>query len=129
MDFAHAPSKVKASLQAVRDKHPEKKLVACLELHTYSSLNKDFLPQYEGSLHPADVAMVYYDPHTLKMKRLPDLDPAYVRSCFGKMDLEIIHDPETMQRRVEEETREEAVLLLMSSGTFGGMDIKKATTK
>ena len=82
-DFAHAPSKVKASVEALRQRYPEKRITVFLELHTFSSLNKAFLPQYLGSLNAADQAYVYYSPHTLEMKNLPAISPEFVRECFG----------------------------------------------
>ena len=82
-DFAHAPSKVEATLKAVRDQYPGKKIVAALELHTFSSLNKKFLPLYKGTLAPADSAAVFFQKHTLEMKRLPPLDPEEVAEHFG----------------------------------------------
>ncbi|HUX84057.1 MAG TPA: Mur ligase family protein, partial [Chitinophagaceae bacterium] len=86
-DFAHAPSKVRATVRAVHTQFPEKILVAVLELHTYSSLDDRFLPQYHGSLDPAQVAVVYYSPHALELKRLPPLDPESIRKGFDREDL------------------------------------------
>ncbi|MBK8830469.1 MAG: peptidoglycan synthetase, partial [Saprospiraceae bacterium] len=84
LDFAHAPSKVRATVNAVREKHPNAYIIACLELHTFSSLNPAFLPQYKGALAEADVKILYYSPHTLSIKKLPDLSPGQLTSYFDE---------------------------------------------
>jgi UDP-N-acetylmuramate: L-alanyl-gamma-D-glutamyl-meso-diaminopimelate ligase len=86
-DFAHAPSKVKATVDAVREMHPNADLVACLELHTFSSLNPGFLPLYKDSLIGADLRIVYFSPHTLAIKKLPDLSPGQLAEHFNAPDL------------------------------------------
>jgi UDP-N-acetylmuramate: L-alanyl-gamma-D-glutamyl-meso-diaminopimelate ligase len=125
-DFAHAPSKVKATLQAVKEQFPGRKVIACLELHTYSSLNKDFLGHYEGSLEPADFAIVYFNPHALQIKRLPAITPEQVREGFRKEGLEVFTESRKMVDRLNEETDPDEVLLLMSSGNYDGVDLKEA---
>ena len=119
-DFAHAPSKVRATTAAVKAQSGDRPLTAALELHTFSSLNADFLPQYAGALDAADHAFVYYSPHTLEMKRLPPLDPDTVCRAFGRADLRVLTDA----AELEEVTQAAATgnLLLMSSGRWNGYD-------
>jgi UDP-N-acetylmuramate: L-alanyl-gamma-D-glutamyl-meso-diaminopimelate ligase len=122
-DFAHAPSKVKATIQAVRDQFPGRKLVAVLELHTYSSLQAGFLPQYAGALDPADEAAVFYSEHALELKRLPPLDPTAVAAAFGKPGLAVLHTPEALSAWLDARNYRDANLVLMSSGTFDGLNL------
>ncbi len=128
-DFAHAPSKVKATLQAVRDQYPGRRVVACLELHTYSSLSKEFLGHYAGTLDPADAALVYFNPHALQIKRLPPITPEQVREGFGNPDLEVFTDSKELVERLFREQQPESVLLLMSSGDYDGMNLKELAGK
>ena len=96
-DFAHAPSKVRASLHAIREQYPTKNIVACLELHTYSSLSREFLGHYLGSLDEADAAMVYYSEHAIRLKRLPPITKEQVKEGFGNPGMEVYTDPEELQ--------------------------------
>lgn len=121
-DFAHAPSKLKATVKAVKEFFPEKKLLACMELHTFSSLNRDFLRQYKGSMEDADQAIVFYSPHALQMKKLPDLDPAEVATAFGKPGLRVFTAADTLLDALEKDMEKDSILLFMSSGAFGGLD-------
>jgi UDP-N-acetylmuramate: L-alanyl-gamma-D-glutamyl-meso-diaminopimelate ligase len=123
-DFAHAPSKVKATLQAVREQFPDRRVIACLELHTYSSLNKDFLPQYSGSLDSADAAIVYFSPHALQLKRLPEITREQVVAGFGNTELEVYTSPAELSERLFRELGPGTVLLMMSSGNYDGIDLK-----
>ncbi len=123
LDFAHAPSKAKATVEAVRKLHPERRLIACLELHTFSSLNKEFLPLYKGSLDPADFAAVFYSPHTLEMKKMPPVAPAEIQAAFEKAGLQVFTERADLEAFIKGQDLENANLLLMSSGNFGGMDI------
>jgi len=123
LDFAHAPSKLKATTTAVKDWYPAQKLVAVFELHTYSSLNAEFLPQYKDALANADVAMVLFSEHALKMKRMPMLDPQFVKECFGQSDLKVFTDKDELRTAIVSEMDSKSNLLLMSSGTFDGMDL------
>jgi UDP-N-acetylmuramate: L-alanyl-gamma-D-glutamyl-meso-diaminopimelate ligase len=123
-DFAHSPSKVKATLNAFLEKYSNKHVTAVFELHTFSTLNKDFLPGYKHALDGAERAAVFYDPHVLQLKRMPELSPEFVKSCFGRADLEIITDKEEL-RRFLLATPENAALLLMSSGNWGGLPLKE----
>lgn len=122
-DFAHAPSKVNATIQAVREQFPARKLYAVLELHTYSSLQAAFLPQYKGALDPADAAVVFYSPHALAIKGLPMLDPAEVERAFGSAGVVVLTDREALEEWLNNRDYENANLLLMSSGNFDGLQL------
>lgn len=123
-DFAHSPSKVKASLNAVKELYPCKKLLACLELHTYSSLNSTFLKQYEGALNPADKAVVFYTPEAISQKGLEEISAEEIGEAFGRNDLEIFENSEAFHEFLENQSFQNTVLLLMSSGDFGGISPK-----
>jgi len=127
-DFAHAPSKVMASVKAVAELHADRNLVAVMELHTYSSLNKDFVPQYKGSLDAAEQAVVYYDPHTLKIKKLPALDEDFISKSFAHDNLMVFTDAEKLRSFLKEENWLNKDLLLMSSGKLGGLDKTEIVT-
>lgn len=119
-DFAHAPSKVKATVHGVKASYPERKVTAVLELHTFSSLNKDFIPTYADAMAGADEAIVFYDPSVLAHKRLPPLNPEFVSKCFGDHpDLRIFTDAAALHDEVQNLAPKDRVLLLMSSGWFG----------
>ncbi|MFQ5445483.1 MAG: UDP-N-acetylmuramate--L-alanine ligase, partial [Saprospiraceae bacterium] len=117
-DFAHAPSKVKATVTAVKKLHPERKLVACVELHTFSSLNKAFLPHYNGTLAGAGVACVYYNPHTLEMKKMPPIDPGEIQRNFNHPNLHVFTERQELEGFLLSQNWRSSNLLLMSSGTF-----------
>lgn len=119
-DFAHAPSKVRATTAGVRASFPDRRLLACFELHTFSSLNRDFLPTYAGALDAADEAVVYFDPAVLEHKRLPDLDPEEVKLCFGRDDLQVVTSREALEALWAGWQSEPRAVLLMSSGWFSG---------
>lgn len=124
-DFAHAPSKLKATLDAVREAYPAHKLVACFELHTYSSLSEQFLKEYTGSMNSADVAIVYFSHHALQLKGLPPLSKEEVYGHFGTQGLAVIDNKTELQDTVAKytgNTDQPVCLLLMSSGTFDGID-------
>ena len=120
-DFAHAPSKVRATVRAVRALHPERKLYAILELHTFSSLNRDFLPHYKQTLDAADEVVVFFNEHTLAIKKLPPLSPEIVASAFAHPALTVITDREKLATWLDERDLNDASLLMMSSGNFGGL--------
>jgi UDP-N-acetylmuramate: L-alanyl-gamma-D-glutamyl-meso-diaminopimelate ligase len=127
-DFAHSPSKVAATTKAVREQYPERKLVACLELHTYSSLNPEFLKEYEGALDHADVAVVFYSPDAVKIKKLDDISYEQISQSFRRDDLIIYTNPEDFKEYLFNVDLENSALLLMSSGNYGGLnfdDVKK----
>ncbi len=124
-DFAHAPSKLKATLDAVREAYPNHNLVACFELHTYSSLNEQFLSEYGHSMDAADTSIVYFSHHALQLKGLPSLETATVQRYFLHEDLSVIDNKEDLQTAVIKaigHTGKPTCLLLMSSGTFDGID-------
>jgi UDP-N-acetylmuramate: L-alanyl-gamma-D-glutamyl-meso-diaminopimelate ligase len=122
-DFAHAPSKVKATLQAVREQFPGRRVVACLELHTFSSLNNEFLGQYTGTLDPADNAIVYFNPHALQLKRLQEITADQITEGFGKPGLEVFTSSKLLVERLLQKEDNGEVLLLMSSGNYDGLDL------
>lgn len=123
LDFAHAPSKVKATTNAVKDWYSTTPLVAVFELHTFSSLNAEFLPQYKDALKSADRAIVLYSEHALKMKKMPPLDPNFVKQCFGGESIEICTNSDQLQAILDELELSNSNLLLMSSGVFDGLDL------
>ena len=122
-DFAHSPSKLRATVNAVREHYPEKQLVACMELHTFSSLMADFLPQYEGCMEQADKAFVYFNPKVLEHKKLPPISAEEVRKAFGTENVEVFTDSQALQARLREIEYKNTALLLMSSGNFDGVNI------
>lgn len=122
-DFAHSPSKLKATVDAVREQFPGRRLTACMELHTFSSLSEEFLDQYAGSLDAADTAIVFYDPHAVQLKRLPPVPPERIRKAFQREDLQVITTPTELMGAVRGGAEGEGVLLMMSSGNFGGLDL------
>ncbi|MGN6196582.1 MAG: UDP-N-acetylmuramate--L-alanine ligase [Ginsengibacter sp.] len=122
-DFAHAPSKVKASINAVKQQFPEKKLVAILELHTFSSLNKDFMNQYKGAMDQADGAIVFYSKHALDLKRMQFLEPKVVKNGFEKQNLEVITERKILEKKLKQYHFNNTNFLFMSSGNYDGMDI------
>lgn len=124
LDFAHSPSKVKATVEAVRSRYPEKKLIACLELHTYSSLSRDFLPLYEGTLEKASAAFVYYNPHAVALKKLEPVSPETISNAFGGNNIRVFTDSVELFRAINEPGAVNAVYLFMSSGDFDGQDIR-----
>ena len=121
-DFAHAPSKAEATVKAVKEQFPDKKVVAVFELHTYSSLRKDFLSHYQGSLDLADVAAVYCNPHVFELKKMPIVSPVEIQQGFSRM-VEVFSDREQLQDFIQNEIGDDRVLLLMSSGNFDGMPL------
>lgn len=126
-DFAHAPSKVDATTEAVRNQFPGKRVLAVVELHTFSSLNKDFLPQYKGCLASADVALVYFDAHTLAAKQLEPITAEDIFNAFGQPNLRVFTNSTELQQYIIEQRNAADIFLLMSSGTFGGLDITSLT--
>ncbi|WP_187261996.1 UDP-N-acetylmuramate--L-alanine ligase [Pontibacter beigongshangensis] len=127
-DFAHAPSKVKATTEAVKQQFPKRQLVACLELHTFSSLNKAFLPQYKDALNKADVPLVYFNPATIAHKRMERLSEAEIKTCFGNPSIRVFTDSEALQQELQNVNWTNTNLLLMSSGTFNNLNLEALTT-
>ena len=128
-DFAHAPSKVKATIEAVKKQFPDRQLVAALELHTYSSLNELFLSEYRGALDLADHAAVFYSRHALELKRLPLLSPEKVAAGFGKPGLAVFNEKEELAAWLMEQSYKNVNLLYMSSGNYDGLDLVALTNK
>ncbi len=124
-DFAHAPSKVSASMQACREAFPKEKVLGILELHTFSSLNIDFIGQYKGSMDPADKAIVYFNPEVVKHKNLPDLNREKVQEAFGNKDIVVIEDSDTLKELILQEKDQYSIMVLMSSGNFDGINWKE----
>ena len=121
-DFAHSPSKVEATTNAVKEQYVDRKLLACLELHTYSSLNEDFLKEYIGTLDQADEAVVFYSPHAVKIKRLKEVSEQQIAKAFKRDDLVIYTDPKEFKDFLFSQDLTNTALLLMSSGNYGGLD-------
>ena len=121
-DFAHSPSKVEATTKAVKAQFPNRQLVACLELHTFSSLNKDFLGEYANKLNAADVPVVYFSPKTLENKKLPAITPEDIKVHFNNPNLHIFTDNDSLKDFLLAQRWRSSNLLMMSSGTFNGLD-------
>jgi len=124
-DFAHSPSKVMATTKAVREQFPAKKLIACLELHTYSSLNPEFLKEYQKSLDPADEAVVFFSPEALEIKKMQPISKEQIRKAFDKKDLIVYTTPQEFKEHLQDLDYSNSVLLLMSSGNYGGLDFEE----
>ncbi len=129
LDFAHAPSKLKATVAAVKAQFSARKLVACFELHTFSSLNKAFLQEYRHALAAADEAVVFFNEHTLKMKKMPPLSREEVAAAFAHPNLKIFTDNQDFIAFLAAQNFEQCNLLLMSSGTFNGLNLKALAQK
>ncbi|MGM0625101.1 MAG: UDP-N-acetylmuramate--L-alanine ligase [Bacteroidota bacterium] len=123
LDFAHAPSKVKATCHAVKEQYPDKKLIACLELHTFSSLSKDFIPQYANSMAAADEACVYFNHSVVKHKNLPALDTKFIEKAFHT-PIEVFTDSDALMDELHNKQMDNTVLLIMTSGSFDGRDLQ-----
>jgi len=121
-DFAHSPSKLKATIQAAKEQYPDRMLVACMELHTYSSLNSDFLQQYKDAMQQADIAVVYYSSHALELKKMPPLDHHVLVESFGRKDLLVFTHQAELLRFLNANAWEQKNLLMMSSGGFDNLD-------
>jgi UDP-N-acetylmuramate: L-alanyl-gamma-D-glutamyl-meso-diaminopimelate ligase len=125
LDFAHAPSKLTASVRAVKEHFPDRKLVACIELHTFSSLSENFLKQYYGTMEKADIAFVYYNPKVIEAKDLKPISPEMVKKAFGSKHLTVLTDIQLLVKELKNIEWKGTNLLLMSSGNFDGLDIQK----
>jgi UDP-N-acetylmuramate: L-alanyl-gamma-D-glutamyl-meso-diaminopimelate ligase len=129
LDFAHSPSKLKATISAVKEQFADRELIACMELHTFSSLKEEFLPQYNGSMSPADKAFVYFNPDTVKHKRLKEISAEQVKQAFNSDNVTVYTDSEKLQKDLLEINYKNKNLLLMSSGNFHGIDFKSFSKK
>lgn len=127
-DFAHAPSKVKASIGAVKQQFPSRQLIAVIELHTYSSLNEAFMTEYNGAAKDADICIVFYSGHALEIKRMPPLPKEAVTKGFNKENLVVITDKNELEEWLHKHTYDNTNLLLMSSGNYDGLDVIKVIT-
>jgi UDP-N-acetylmuramate: L-alanyl-gamma-D-glutamyl-meso-diaminopimelate ligase len=128
-DFAHAPSKLRATIHAVKVQFPDRKLVAAIELHTFSSLDKNFLSQYSGSMDEADTAIVFIDRKTFEQKKMTPYGAETVKNAFQRDDLLFFNDPEELKNYLENIDMQGTNLLTMSSGNFGGIDLKQLSVK
>lgn len=128
-DFAHAPSKVKATTLAVKEQFPDSKLVACLELHTYSSLDPSFIVHYRNSLEKADLSIVFYDPEALKIKNRPPISPEEIVVAFDLPELRVFTEPQKLKDHLLKLDYHQKVLLMMSSGNYGGLDWEALKSK
>ncbi len=124
-DFAHSPSKVKATTNAVKEQYPNKKVLACLELHTYSSLNANFLNLYQNALDAADEAVVFYSPKAVAIKKLKAISKEQIAEAFQRDDLIIYTDPKAFKDFLFDQKLENTALLFMSSGNYGGLDLEE----
>jgi len=124
-DFAHSPSKVKATTEAVKKQYAQREVIACLELHTYSSLNAEFLSEYQGALDQADKAVVFYSPHAVKIKQLDEVTTAQIGAAFGREDLIIFTNPSEFKAFLFGQNLEQTAVILMSSGNYGGLDFEE----
>jgi UDP-N-acetylmuramate: L-alanyl-gamma-D-glutamyl-meso-diaminopimelate ligase len=128
-DFAHAPSKVKATVDAARQQFPERRIIALLELHTYSSLSEQFMMEYRGALDGADSAAVFYSKHALELKRMPLLPKKAVEQGFAKPGLEVLNTKAEIEAWLQAQNYGDSVVLFMSSGNYDGLDVAEAAHK
>jgi UDP-N-acetylmuramate: L-alanyl-gamma-D-glutamyl-meso-diaminopimelate ligase len=128
-DFAHSPSKVSATTKAVKNQYPNRKVIACLELHTYSSLNTSFLKEYRHTLDAADESLVFYSPDAVKIKQLDMISEQQISEAFACTDLSVFSKPATFKERLFSLDLENTVLLFMSSGNYGGLDLTEIINK
>jgi len=128
-DFAHSPSKLKATISAVKEQFPNRKLTACMELHTFSSLTVDFLPEYKDSMKEANQAYVYFNPKTIEHKHLTTITPKQVAEAFGGTNIEVFTDSKVMLDKIRKIKFKDQNLLMMSSGNFDGINLKAFATE
>lgn len=128
-DFAHSPSKLKATTQAVKKQFPERELIACMELHTFSSLNENFLKEYDGAMALADEALVYFNPHTIAHKKLKPITETQVKQAFGGNNIKVYTDSKELLNDLLKKDFKAKNLLMMSSGNFDGIDFKELGEK
>ena len=124
-DFAHAPSKLEATVKAMKEQYPQRRLVACLELHTFSSLSKEFLPQYQQTFSAADTPVVYYNPQVVEQKRLAPISEEDVKKAFDQPNLQVFTSASELEQFLKAQSLANSNLLLMSSAQFGGIDLQK----
>lgn len=124
-DFAHSPSKLKATTSAVKQQFDKRHIVACMELHTFSSLTEEFLNEYNGAMNTSDEAIVYYNPHTIAHKKLKPITEEQVLKAFARKDLKVFTDSKAVTDYLKSKKWNNSVLLMMSSGNFDGVDFSK----
>ena len=124
-DFAHSPSKVKASVRAVKEQFPDKKIIACLELHTFSSLNESFIAEYKNSVDAADEVVVFYSSEAVAHKNLKPISSEVIKFAFGREDLKIINKTSDLENYFKTSNLDNSVLLFMSSGNYGGINLEQ----
>ncbi|MGB5780319.1 MAG: Mur ligase family protein [Eudoraea sp.] len=124
-DYAHSPSKVAATTKAVKEQFPDRKLIACLELHTYSSLNAEFLKEYRGALKEADVSAVFYIPESVKIKGLEEITKDQIEQAFQQKDINIFTNSAAFKEFLFEQDVTKSIILFMSSGNYGGLDLNE----
>ena len=123
-DFAHAPSKLKATVEAVSEQFPDRKLLACMELHTFSSLSKNFLKHYRGTMDKAEIPVVFFNPHKIELKKLPPVTPGDIIQAFNNKRLIVFNNSDKLKNFLLNQQWKNKNLLMMSSGNFGGLDIE-----
>lgn len=128
-DFAHSPSKLRATIEAVREQFPDRKLIACMELHTFSSLTQQFLEEYHGTMDLADVAIVFFNPEAVAHKKLPPIEPESIFKAFGRKDLLVLNDSKLLESKLFEIGSTNSVYLMMSSGNFNGIQLQEFSKK
>jgi UDP-N-acetylmuramate: L-alanyl-gamma-D-glutamyl-meso-diaminopimelate ligase len=128
-DFAHSPSKLTATIQAVKAQFPLRKLIACIELHTFSSLNKEFLDEYAGTMNQADEAIVFIDRKTFEQKKITPYPAETVKNAFANDNLMFFNDPAQLLNYLEKLDITNSNLLMMSSGNFGGINLIELRNK
>ncbi len=129
LDFAHSPSKLKATINAVKEQYNDRELIACMELHTFSSLKKEFLPQYKDTMKSADKAFVYFNPETIKHKHLDEISKEQVKTAFASKNIEVFTDSDLLVKALLRINYHKKNLLLMSSGNFDGVNFKEFAKK
>jgi len=128
-DFAHAPSKLRATTEALKGKYPNSKLIACMELHTFSSLNKDFLPNYSGCMESADKAYVYFSPKVVAHKKLEAITKEDVLKAFGKGNITVLTESSKLLSELDNDNLENKTLVMMSSGNFDGVNFSELANR
>ncbi len=129
LDFAHSPSKLQATIQAVKKQYAQRKLIACMELHTFSSLNADFLPQYKNTMTQADEAIVFFNPEVVRHKHLPEITKENVIQGFGDPNLQVFTDNQELLERLNQYDYKNTILLIMTSGNFSGINLQDLAQK
>jgi UDP-N-acetylmuramate: L-alanyl-gamma-D-glutamyl-meso-diaminopimelate ligase len=128
-DFAHSPSKLKATIEAVKEQYKDKRIIACMELHTFSSLNQKFLSEYHGSMDSATIAVVYFNLHTIEHKKLPVITTQQVFEAFNNNNIVVINDSSSLQDSIINLKDNNTIYLMMSSGNFDGINLSEFANK